>query len=532
MFTSILNFTSSFPQQGPEKSRVTDWSSNPQLVLNGGSNGFSSEVFSQQLTHFRQLMQVPVENNGNSLPLNEGAEQAVLPQLESTLISLLQFIERYKSTGALAEGQLTDQHGLSNLEAEQSMQDSLNAISENINALDQVMLDENSDLTDFQVEKLTNALAFLQTEVDKLNQVYFGAGVKPLEPANFHKAVDSLLDKSLLALKRVNKALKAHAGGQGSMTTSSSKIHSANMSLPLPVSTEFTGQPAEKSSDVDLNNLNLASLPKERLVKELHAQRPVKSAVELSSLNQSQLNAMTEFDLENTPLNNNLVERNLSKSIEGQLLQASKTPNQAVANLLQLVERKLAVTGSSANTAEINETSRLLSPIDSSSAVNKIASAELSGLLPSTSPQVSASSNIQQGLALRGDFSPNLALRIQWIFQQALSSAEIMMDPPELGPLSVKMQHRGGETNIIFQVNNPQTKEMIEEHLPKLKELLQEQGIALGDTHVKQNQQNQDDTETALANGAQLEEGSEPDSLSADEKSTTSMQVQLLDAYV
>ena len=106
-----------------------------------------------------------------------------------------------------------------------------------------------------------------------------------------------------------------------------------------------------------------------------------------------------------------------------------------------------------------------------------------------------ANNILQQGLSLRQGFSPNLAHRIQWIYQQALTSAEILMDPPDLGPLSVKLRTHQGETNILFQVSNPQTKEMIEDNLAKLKEMLGQQGIQLGDTQVEHRQSDADQKE-------------------------------------
>lgn len=112
--------------------------------------------------------------------------------------------------------------------------------------------------------------------------------------------------------------------------------------------------------------------------------------------------------------------------------------------------------------------------------------------LPNLHTDQNNSSILQQGLSLRQDFSPNLANRIQWIYQQALASAEILMDPPELGPLSVKLHANRGETNILFQVSNPQTKDMIEENLSKLKELLEQQGIQLGDTQVEHKETNRE----------------------------------------
>jgi len=139
-----------------------------------------------------------------------------------------------------------------------------------------------------------------------------------------------------------------------------------------------------------------------------------------------------------------------------------------------------------------------------------------------------ANSEIQQGLNLKNNFSPNLALRIQWMYKQALSSAEILMDPPELGPLSIKVDNHKGETNIVFQVSNGQTKEMIESNLVKLKELLAEQGINLGDTQVEQNQQNDKDpsqSENSVVNNSSEHE-------ETTDQTEHVIQTGLLDAYI
>ncbi|WP_196137330.1 flagellar hook-length control protein FliK [Aliikangiella sp. G2MR2-5] len=94
-----------------------------------------------------------------------------------------------------------------------------------------------------------------------------------------------------------------------------------------------------------------------------------------------------------------------------------------------------------------------------------------------------------QGLNLRNNFASDLSLRVKWMFRQSLSSAEIMMDPPEMGPLSVKVHHTNGETSILFQVSQQTTKEVIDENLSKLREMLNQQGINIADTEVRHQQE-------------------------------------------
>ncbi len=147
-----------------------------------------------------------------------------------------------------------------------------------------------------------------------------------------------------------------------------------------------------------------------------------------------------------------------------------------------------AITAASSNTIETAS-----SELDSMSSANKTifaASIEMTTNPAKDSKNIAANSAIQSGLSFKRNFSANLATRIQWIYQQAISSAEILMDPPELGPLSVKLTNNNGETSVLFQVSNPSTKEAIEDNLAKLKELLAEQGINLGDTQVEQQHKN------------------------------------------
>lgn len=123
--------------------------------------------------------------------------------------------------------------------------------------------------------------------------------------------------------------------------------------------------------------------------------------------------------------------------------------------------------------------------------------------------QLQPNSEFTQGLNLKREFAPNLAMRIQWMFNQALKGAEILMDPPEMGPLSVKVQQINGETNILFHVSNPQTKDALDENLPRLKEMLLEQGINLGDAQVNQQKGNQQESSQQHANDSNESEFAE-----------------------
>jgi len=137
---------------------------------------------------------------------------------------------------------------------------------------------------------------------------------------------------------------------------------------------------------------------------------------------------------------------------------------------------------------------------------------------------------LRQPLTTNGQFANGLGIRIQWMLQQALSSAQIMLDPPELGPMNVKLVQAGSEMNIVFQVQTAQGKDAIEDNLAKLKEMLLAQGINLGETEIQHKQKDQDeDKQQSLTNN---ENDSElQDSSDLDASKNIQSNVALLDTY-
>jgi len=55
--------------------------------------------------------------------------------------------------------------------------------------------------------------------------------------------------------------------------------------------------------------------------------------------------------------------------------------------------------------------------------------------------------------------------------------AEIRLDPPDLGPISVKIHQHMGETTIQFQVHHSDVKQMVETNITKLRDALSQQGL-------------------------------------------------------
>ncbi|HEY9380730.1 MAG TPA: flagellar hook-length control protein FliK [Burkholderiales bacterium] len=66
------------------------------------------------------------------------------------------------------------------------------------------------------------------------------------------------------------------------------------------------------------------------------------------------------------------------------------------------------------------------------------------------------------------------------------SSATLHVTPPDLGPIDVKIDMAGDKATLTFTVQNPDTRNALENAMPRLRDLLADGGIALGDAHVNQ----------------------------------------------
>ncbi len=85
--------------------------------------------------------------------------------------------------------------------------------------------------------------------------------------------------------------------------------------------------------------------------------------------------------------------------------------------------------------------------------------------------------------------------RILVLANQRIQTASIQLDPPELGPLDVRIQMNNDKANVIFTSQHGVVREAVEQALPRLREMLQESGLQLADVDVSdqsKDQQSQD----------------------------------------
>ncbi|PSV17704.1 hypothetical protein C0W59_00245 [Photobacterium kishitanii] len=76
--------------------------------------------------------------------------------------------------------------------------------------------------------------------------------------------------------------------------------------------------------------------------------------------------------------------------------------------------------------------------------------------------------------------------RINIMMAKNLKFVDIRLDPPELGKIQIKLTLNQDQASVQFTVNNHQTRDIVEQAMPRLREMLQQQGLQLAQSSVQQ----------------------------------------------
>lgn len=81
--------------------------------------------------------------------------------------------------------------------------------------------------------------------------------------------------------------------------------------------------------------------------------------------------------------------------------------------------------------------------------------------------------------------------KVVWMTKTDVQSAQISLNPPELGPIQITLNLSGDQAKISFASPHLEVRQSIESALPQLKEMLSSSGISLGQANVGSNLQQQ-----------------------------------------
>ncbi len=115
------------------------------------------------------------------------------------------------------------------------------------------------------------------------------------------------------------------------------------------------------------------------------------------------------------------------------------------------------------------------------------AAASQQGITTPQQAKVDAAQQAQLPLQLTKELANDqVAEKVQMMMSKNLKNLDIRLDPPELGRMQIRMTMNSDLANVHFTVTNPQARDIIEQTLPRLREMLAQQGMQLVDASVQQ----------------------------------------------
>jgi flagellar hook-length control protein FliK len=171
---------------------------------------------------------------------------------------------------------------------------------------------------------------------------------------------------------------------------------------------------------------------------------------------------------------------NSSNKSANQALSAEVLLNSTTDNKIGTVGTKsfssvlITETSDSLSMSSATSTSDKSTPQNISSAVNK--------LVQDTKVDVPAMTRTLSHPA----WNQEMGERIVWMSNQGISSAEIKMNPQNMGPITVRIDMNQDQATISFTAQNSEVRTALEASIPKLREMLGSQNVTLADVNVSQ----------------------------------------------
>lgn len=102
------------------------------------------------------------------------------------------------------------------------------------------------------------------------------------------------------------------------------------------------------------------------------------------------------------------------------------------------------------------------------------------------------------------DWNQDMGERIVWMNNRGISSAEIKMNPQNMGPITVRIDMNQDQATIAFTAQNSDVRNALEASIPKLREMLNSQNVNLADVNVSQQSSTSTDSGRSQQQTAQM----------------------------
>ena len=155
----------------------------------------------------------------------------------------------------------------------------------------------------------------------------------------------------------------------------------------------------------------------------------------------------------------------------------------AVASKLDQSMRDQDIADVSRRNAALNDESA------SNASIRDRAETSLSGLTQAASALNRTSTPVQMNMPAgmnpgQPGWSEAMSERVVWASKQGVQTATLQLDPPELGSLQVKLHITHDQVSVSFSSPHASVRDSVEQSMPRLKEMLEEQGLSLGESSV------------------------------------------------
>ena len=83
-----------------------------------------------------------------------------------------------------------------------------------------------------------------------------------------------------------------------------------------------------------------------------------------------------------------------------------------------------------------------------------------------------------------GQWGQQFAERVGWVIQAKVPRAQVRLHPEHMGPIEMAIEVDEQMARVQFNAAHPLTRDAIEQSLPRLKEMLEQQGLSLEQADV------------------------------------------------
>ncbi|MGZ3159969.1 MAG: flagellar hook-length control protein FliK, partial [Burkholderiaceae bacterium] len=84
-----------------------------------------------------------------------------------------------------------------------------------------------------------------------------------------------------------------------------------------------------------------------------------------------------------------------------------------------------------------------------------------------------------------------LGQKVVWMVSGSQQSASLTLNPPDLGPMQVVLHVHNGQAEASFTASQPEVRQALEAAMPKLREMMSDAGIQLGQATISTGMPNQ-----------------------------------------